>query len=148
MSPVLLPRHSLFGLDPSELRATPRIFGYMLNVCKFFIWLSRNDFRFRGIQPGAVSVIESVKACVKFNLPLFFKRFKSSRSKRYFHHQWGAHGVVAPVDDGKLTLCLSFLFLCAGSPLLVYCTVARVIYVFVCPASCFARLFSFWVWVG
>ena len=106
MSPVLLPRHSLFGLDPSELRATPRIFVYMLNVSKFFIWLSRNDFRFRGMQPGAVSVIESVKARVKFNLPLFFKRFKSRRRKRYFHRQWGARGVVASVVDGQLTLCL------------------------------------------
>ena len=106
MSPVLQPRHSLFGLDPSELRATPRIFVYILNVCKFFIWQSRNDFRFRGMQPGAVSVMESVKSRVKFNLPLFFKRFKSRRRRRYFHRQWGARGVVASVVDGELTLCL------------------------------------------
>ena len=106
MSPVLLVRHSLFALDPAELRTTPRIFVYMLNVCKFFIWSSRNDFRFRGVQPGAVSVIEGVKARVKFNLPLFFKRFKSSRRRRYFHRQWGARCVVASVIDGELTLCL------------------------------------------
>ena len=74
MSPVLLVRHSLFGLDPPELRATPRIFVYISNVCKFFIWRSRNDFRFRGVQPGTVSVIESVKARVKFNLPFFSSR--------------------------------------------------------------------------
>ena len=97
MSPVLIVRHSLFGLDPAELRATPRIFVYILNVSNFFIWRSRNDFRFRGIQPGAVSVIESVKARVKFNLPLFFKRFKSSRRRRYFHRRWGARGTVASV---------------------------------------------------
>ena len=48
MSPVLLACHSLFGFDPAELRATPRIFVYILNVSKFFIWRSRNDFRFRG----------------------------------------------------------------------------------------------------
>ena len=89
-----------------ELRATPRIFVYILNVCKFVIWRSRNDFRFRGVQPGAVSVIESVKARVKFNLALFFKRLKSSRRRRYFQHQWGARGVVAAVADGKLTFCL------------------------------------------
>lgn len=106
MSPVLLVRHSLFCLDPVELRATPRIFVYILNVCKFFIWRSRNDLRFRGVQPGAVSVIESVKARVKFNLPLFFKRFKSSRRRRYFRRQWGARGVVAAVVDGKFTFCL------------------------------------------
>ena len=106
MSPVLLARHSLFGFDSSELRVTPRIFVYILNVCKFSIWLSRNDFRFRGIQPGAVSVIESVKALVKFNLPLFFKRFKSPRRRCYFHRQWDARGTVASVVDGRLTICL------------------------------------------
>ena len=104
MSPVLLVRHSLFGLNPVELRATPRIFVYTLNVCKFLIWRSRNDFRFRGVQPGAFSVIESVKARVKFNLPLFFKRFKSSRRRRYFHRQWGACGVIASVTAGQLSL--------------------------------------------
>ena len=103
MSPVLLTRHSLFGFDPAELRATPRIFVYILNVSKCFIWRSRNDCRFRGIQPGAASVIESARARVKFNLPLFFKRFKSSRRRRYFHRQWGARSIVAAVADGKLT---------------------------------------------
>ena len=106
MSPVLLTRHSLFGFDSDELRATPRIFVYILNVCKFSIWRSRNDFRFRGIQPGALSVIETVKARVKFNLPLFFKRFRSARRQRYFHRQWGARGVVASVAAGRLTLNL------------------------------------------
>ena len=87
MSPVLLCRHALFGFNPDELRVTPRIFVYLLNVCKFCIWQSRNDFRFRDIRPGAVSVIAKVKARVEFNLPLFFKRFKSSRRRRYFHRQ-------------------------------------------------------------
>ena len=104
MSLVLLVRHSLFGLNPAELRVTPRIFVYTLNVCKFFIWRSRNDFRFRNAQPGALSVIESVKARVKFNLPIFFKRFKSSRRRRYFHRQWGAHGIVASVAAGRLSM--------------------------------------------
>lgn len=106
MSPVLLARHSLFGFDPVELRATPLVFVYILNVRKFFIWCSRNDFRFHGVHPGAVSVIESVRARVKFNLPLFFKRFKSSHRRRYFHHQWGARGVVASVATGQLTVTL------------------------------------------
>ena len=34
---------------------------------QFFIWRSRNDFRFRNVQSGALSVIESGKARVKFN---------------------------------------------------------------------------------
>ena len=36
MCPVMLVRHSLFGLDPAELRVTACIFVYILNVCKFF----------------------------------------------------------------------------------------------------------------
>ena len=70
---------------------------------QFFIWRSRNDFRFRNVQPGALSVIESVKARVKFNLPIFFKRFKSSRRRHYFHRQWGAHGIIASVTAGQLS---------------------------------------------
>ena len=106
MFPVLLVHHSLFGLDPVKLRATPHIFVYILNVCKFFIWRSRNDFRFCGVQPGAVSIIEDVNAHVKFNLPLFFKHLKSSHRRCYFHRQWSAQGVVADVVNGKFTFRL------------------------------------------
>lgn len=66
----------------------PRVFVYILNVCKFFIWHARNDFRFRDIRPGAASVIENVKTRVRFHLPLHFKRFVSSRKRRYFHRRW------------------------------------------------------------
>ena len=87
LSPSLLCRHVLFGFSADELLCVPRIFVYMLNVCKYFIWRARNDFRFRDVRPGAVVVIEHVKSRVKFFLPLFFKRFKSSRRRRYFHRQ-------------------------------------------------------------
>ena len=106
MCPVILSRHVLFGFSPDELRDTPRIFVYMLNVCKFVIWQSRNDYRFRDLSPGATSAVFKVRARVKFNLPLFFKRFRSPRRQRYFHRQWGANGVVASVAAGRLTLCL------------------------------------------
>ena len=106
MCPVILCRHVLFGFSPDELRDTPRVFAYMLNVCKFVIWQSRNDYRFRDLSPGATSAVFKVRARVKFNLPLFFKRFRSPRRQRYFHRQWGANGVVASVAAGQLTLCL------------------------------------------
>jgi len=106
MCPAILCRHVLFGFNPDELRATPNIFVYILNVCKFVIWQSRNDFRFRDVPPGAASVVIKVKARVKFNLPLFFKRFKSGRRQRYFHRQWGARGVVASVAAGQLAISL------------------------------------------
>ena len=106
MCPTILCQHVLFGFGPDELRAVPRIFVYLLNVCKFVIWQSRNDFRFRDVSPGATSAVIKVKARVKFNLPLFFKRFKSPRRQRYFHRQWGARGVVASVAAGQLTVNL------------------------------------------
>ena len=62
MSPVLVLRHVVFGFNLEELRLLPPVFVYILNVCKFCIWLTRNDFRFRSLQPGAIPVIESVKA--------------------------------------------------------------------------------------
>ena len=106
MCPVILCRHALFGFSSDELRVTPRIFVYLLNVCKFFIWHSRNDSCFRDVFPVAVSIIAQVRTPVRFHLPLFFKRFKSSHRKRYFHRQWGTRGVVASVAAGQLTLCL------------------------------------------
>ena len=98
---VILCRRVLFGFNSDELRVTPRIFVYLLNLSKFLIWHSRNDFRFRGIYPGAAEVITKAKVRVRFNIPLFFKRFRSSRRRRYFHRQWGARGVVASVVDGR-----------------------------------------------
>ena len=106
MCPVILCRHVLFGFSPDKFRITPRVFAYLLNVCKFVIWQSRNDYRFRDIPPGATSAVIKVKASVKFNLPLFFKRFRSARRQQYFHRQWGANGVVASVAAGQLTMCL------------------------------------------
>ena len=106
MCPVILCRHVLFGFSRNELRATPRIFAYILNVCKFVIWQSWNDYRFRDVPPGATSAVIKVKARVKFHLPMFFTRFQSARRQRYFHRQWGARGVVASVAAGQLTVCL------------------------------------------
>ena len=73
--PTLLSRHVLFGFSPDELRCVPRFFVYLINVCKFVIWVARNDFRFRDKRPSAVGVIESVKSRVRFHLPLFFAAF-------------------------------------------------------------------------
>ena len=57
--------------------------------------------RLRGIHPGAAEVITKAKVRVRFNIPLLFKRFRSSPHRRYFHRQWGARGVVASDVDGR-----------------------------------------------
>ena len=101
LSPSLVCRHVLFGFSPDDVRSVPRIFVYMLNVCKFSISKVRNDFRFRDVSPGALEVIEMVKSRVRFYLPLLFKRFRSSRRCPLFHRQWGASGVIGSVVDGR-----------------------------------------------
>ena len=78
LSPSLVYRHALFGFRPDEARSIPRIFVYMLIVCKVSIWKVRYDFRFRDVPPGALEVIEIVKSRVWFYLHLLFKRFKAS----------------------------------------------------------------------
>ena len=100
MAPSLEARHLLFGFSSRELRLVPRIFAYLLNVCKFFIWAQRNDFRFRSVRPSALKLIAAVKARVRFHLPLLFRRFVSARRQRYFLRQWGASGVVGSLSDG------------------------------------------------
>ena len=54
LCPSILVGHVLFGFLADELSVVPRVFVYMLNVCKFCIWGARNNFRSRGACPSAV----------------------------------------------------------------------------------------------
>lgn len=97
LCPTLLLHHALFGFSLNELSVVPRIFCYFLNVSKFYIWVAHNDSRFRSKRPLAVDVMERVKSCVCFHLPLFFHRFRSDCHLCFFVRQWGARAVVASV---------------------------------------------------
>ena len=99
--PSILSRHVLF-----ELRAVPRFFVYLINVCKFVIWLSRNDFRFRNVQPSFIDVIGSVKSRVLFYLPIFGARFSSSRRRRFFVRQWCARSLFASFVGSNVIVTL------------------------------------------
>lgn len=72
---------------------SPLVFSFISSMFANLLF----DFRFRDVRPAA-------KTCVKFNLPLFFWRFKSSHHQCYFHCQWGTRGVVASVSAGQLSL--------------------------------------------
>ena len=48
--------------------------------------------------------MERVKSRVRFNLPLFFRRFRSDHRRRYFVRQWGARGVVASLQNDALVV--------------------------------------------
>ncbi len=102
LAPSLCLRHLLFGFSPDELVVVPRIFVYLLLVLKHCIWIQRNDFRFRSIRPSAIGLLASIKARARFHLPLFFKRFHSSRRRRYFQRQWGGNGIICSVRDSSL----------------------------------------------
>lgn len=49
--PSIEVRHMLFGFLSNEFRCVPRVFAYLLNVCKFLIWSQHNDYHFRAIPP-------------------------------------------------------------------------------------------------
>ena len=61
---------------------------------------------FRSLQPGAIPVIESVKARVKFHLTVLFKHQRTARGRRFFTRRWGANGVIASFAGGNLTFAL------------------------------------------
>ena len=102
--PSLVCRHVLFGFAPGELRSLPKVFIYVLNVCKFFVWHARNDFRFQGVRPGAPQLIAKVRSRVGFHLSLLFKRYESLRRRRIFHRRWGAAGIIGSVVDDRFVL--------------------------------------------
>lgn len=106
VAPSLVLRHLLFGFNPDELLVVHPVFCYLLNVCKYQLWLARNDFRFRNIHPGAFEVIAAAKNRLKFILPLFFKRFQSRKRRRFFARAWGANNTLAKVVGSSLVFLL------------------------------------------
>lgn len=75
--PSLKSRHALFEFNQGELLCVPRVFVYILNVCKYFLYLASNDYRFRDLASSAVALLALVRVRVCFYLPLLFKRFRS-----------------------------------------------------------------------
>ena len=94
--------HLLFGFSSDEFRCVPRVFAYLLNVCKYFIW----------VPQSALGLLACIKSRVRFYLPLFYKRFVSPRRRRYFCRQWGANGAVGFVSNGVFTFAFSTSISC------------------------------------
>ena len=70
LAPSIDVRHALFGFSRDEMRCVPRVFAYLLNVCKYLVWVQR--------------LVAAIKARLRFYLPLFFKRFLSHRRRCFF----------------------------------------------------------------
>lgn len=105
MAPAVEERHVLFGFSEAELQCVPKVFAYLLNVCKYLVWCQRNDFRFRAERPSVLRLLACLKSRARFYLPLFFKRFVSERCRRVFARQWGGNGVVGVVSGSRFNLC-------------------------------------------
>ena len=102
LAPSPAVRHICFGFSADELSYVPKVFVYILNVCKFFLWLARNDYRFRNVRPSAVDVLANVRIRIRFQLSIFFKRFRSPHRHRLFGPLWGAYNVVASFVNDHL----------------------------------------------
>ena len=104
--PYLSLRHVRVGFSFDELRVVPRVFAYLVNVCSYLVWMQRNDFRFHSIPPSAVKLIALTKARLSFHLPLFSKRFTSTRRRSYFFRQWAANGMFGSFRNSTFTFTL------------------------------------------
>jgi len=72
ISSSLTVRHLLFGFSSDELLCVPRVFSYLLNVCKYLVWIQRNDYRFRAVPPSALGLLAALRSSSASYLPLFF----------------------------------------------------------------------------
>ena len=79
LAPSINVRHVLSGLSSDDLRCVPRVFAYLLNICKYLVWLQQYDFCFRSVRLSAVRLLAALKQRLHFYLSLFFKRFVSGR---------------------------------------------------------------------
>ena len=104
LAPAINPRRVLFGFSSDDLLCVPRVFVYLLNVCKY--WMQRNDFLFHSVCPSAVRLLAALKQRAHFYLPLLFKRFVSDRRRRYFLRQWGAGGVIGRLDGASFKVLI------------------------------------------
>ena len=55
---TILLHHVLFAFSAYEFSVVPRVFVYLLNVCRFCIWGACNNFRFQSFHSSTVDVIE------------------------------------------------------------------------------------------
>ena len=84
--------HVLFGFSASELCVVPRVFVYLLNLAKHFLWKAQNDHHFCNARPRSIPLMKVEKVTAKF------------------HRQWGANRVIGVVSYGSFYCCLQLLF--------------------------------------
>ena len=154
-SPSIDVRHVLFGFNSDKLCCVPRVLCYLLNVCKFFICLQRNDMLFRSIRPSAVKLLAAMHSFVSLFLPLLPNAFSLLCAVATLPingeqmAQWASFVVTSLLFPFRLSwapcfYCYTFgLF---GSSLFVLC-VSVFCLIFV-PVSCLLSVKSFRLYGG
>ena len=79
LAPSIELQHILFGFSRDEFHCVPRVFAYLLNLCKFLIWSQHNDFRFRSKPPSALELL----ACLRLEFASIYLCFSSARVFAY-----------------------------------------------------------------
>ena len=92
----------LASLRTSWFLSRGSLFISWMSVSSSSGWLGMTHFR--DTRPGAIVAIGQVKARVAFYLRLYFKRFCSARSKRYFQRQWCASGTLGSLGEAGLSI--------------------------------------------
>ena len=80
VAPTIICRHVLFGFSSDELLAVPPAFVYLLNLLKYYVYRSRNDFRFCNLPVSDIDLVICIKTHFRFNIFIYARCFKSGCS--------------------------------------------------------------------
>ena len=85
----------LFGFSRARRQRIPHIIIWMLQVVKHYLWVARNDFRFRDKRRTEADCLKAIIARLKFLLKVVAGRCRSPSQNRSFEKQWLASGSLA-----------------------------------------------------
>jgi hypothetical protein len=92
----------LFGFSRARRRRIPHIIIWMLQVVKHYLWVARNDFRFRDQRRTEADCLKAIIARLKFLLKVLAGRCRSPSQIRSFEKQWLANNTLGHFEGEKL----------------------------------------------
>jgi hypothetical protein len=92
----------LFGFTHARRQRIPHIIIWMLQVVKHYLWVARNDFRFRDKRRTEADCLKAIIARLKFLLKVVASRCRSPSQIRSFEKQWLANKTLGHFEGEKL----------------------------------------------
>jgi hypothetical protein len=92
----------LFGVSRVRRKLIPNVIIWMLQVVKHYLWVVRNDFRFRNQVRNEADCLKAIIARLKFLLEVLAGRCRSPSQIRSFEKQWLANKTLAHFEGEKL----------------------------------------------